>query len=307
MRTAEKCRYWLTRGAERVNRLADGHQGMRSWQRGRFYENAKRFSPIIAVDDKSGNRYFIHSDDDFIGRAIFLLGGFDVGQLHRALEVLSHRGSGVDQVLDIGANIGTTTVELLGRLPNALAVAFEPEPGNFRLLRHNILANDLSDRAMARQIALSDRDDELVLELSADNPGDHRVRVGTNTVAGALNEESRAVVRVRARRFDDLVAAGDVQMTEGTIACIDVQGHEAHVLDGSSKLSSVPLLLEFWPYGLKRAGGLDRLLVHLSRRELYDVSHAVTPMSHAALTAQAAALLAVPQSHLELLALPRDA
>lgn len=307
MSTAERFRYWLTRGAECVTEIADAHEGMRSWQRERFHRNAGRFSPIIGVDDRSGNRYFVHSDDDFIGRAIFLRGDFDVGKLHRALAVLDDRGFAVDQVLDIGANIGTTTVELLSRLPSARAVAFEPEPANFRLLRHNILANDLDDRATAHQMALSDTDDELAFELSVDNPGDHRVRVGAKASAGALREESWEVVRVRARRFDDLVADGDIEMTAGTFACMDVQGHEAHVLDGGSTLSSIPLLLEFWPYGLSRAGGLDRLLVHLSRRELYDVTDAVSPMSHAALTAHVDALLEEPDRNLELLALSAPA
>ncbi len=42
---------------------------------------------------------------------------------------------------------------------------------------------------------------------------------------------------------------------------MDVQGHEAHVLRGASELlrSDVPIVIEYWPYGLRRAGGLETL------------------------------------------------
>jgi hypothetical protein len=37
---------------------------------------------------------------------------------------------------------------------------------------------------------------------------------------------------------------------------MDVQGHEKHVLEGAANLlaSGVPVISEFWPYGLERAG-----------------------------------------------------
>ncbi len=62
----------------------------------------------------------------------------------------------MQQLIDIGANIGTTTVEILHRLPGTKALALEPEPRNFALLQHNVIANDLSERVTALRLAASD-------------------------------------------------------------------------------------------------------------------------------------------------------
>jgi Methyltransferase FkbM domain len=101
----------------------------------------------------------------------------------------------------------------------------------------------------------------LEMELSSDNPGDHRVRErvdGTLPESPSFRESSRRTIRIEARTLDDLLgsdslAAGaqDVQLL-----WIDVQGHELHVLRGAEALLGrrVPVVMEFWPYGLARAG-----------------------------------------------------
>lgn len=62
------------------------------------------------------------------------------------LSLLDASGITISHVLDIGANIGTTTIEILRQLPMVTADAFEPEPTNFQLLRMNLLTNDLHSR-----------------------------------------------------------------------------------------------------------------------------------------------------------------
>ena len=46
------------------------------------------------------------------------------------------------------------------------------------------------------------------------------------------------------------------------------QGHEAHVFGGARKLltSQVPLVCEYWPYALRRAGGFERFRDELAGR-----------------------------------------
>ena len=40
---------------------------------------------------------------------------------------------------------------------------------------------------------------------------------------------------------------------------MDTQGHEGNVLSGATNIikSRVPIITEFWPYGLKRSNGLN--------------------------------------------------
>jgi FkbM family methyltransferase len=256
-----RLRWRLNDACDRINRATEHRPGILRWQRERFLANAARFTPVIGTDDHRGNRYYLRTDDPWIGRALFLDGSYEPEKLDAALSVMDRLGISPTRVLDIGANIGTTTIELLSRMPDVSAVAFEPEPVNFTLLSQNVIANGLQDRVALHQVALSDRDGAVELEIAADNPGDHRVRTRA-AESGQLGESSRATRLVPGRRLDALIDSGDVAVDASTLVCIDVQGHEAHVLAGATKLldARVPITFEFWPYGLRRAGRLEEFM-----------------------------------------------
>jgi len=227
--------------------------------RGRFLALAARYTPVVAVDDHRGNRYFLDPADAQVGRSLFTIGSFDLEKMDRAVRELADVE--VTQVMDIGANIGTSTIELLSRYPEATGVAFEPDPKNFKLLSHNVAANDLGSRVAAHEIALSNSDGEMLLEISHDNLGDHRIRLGPPE-PGVYGEHSRATRPVQARRLDTLIERGEVAVDSETLVYMDAQGHEGQILEGASLLvaAGCPVVLEFWPYGLRRADGHDRLI-----------------------------------------------
>ena len=96
--------------------------------------------------------------------------------------------AGADLV-DVGANIGTTTVNALGGLAMRRAACFEPLPANLALLRQNLLLNGLLDRAEVVASALSDREGSTRLPGgAAKNPSDSRVRVGGSAGAARLGK-----------------------------------------------------------------------------------------------------------------------
>ncbi len=69
----------------------------------------------------------------------------------------------VHTILDIGANIGATSVFLLNAYPNARLVALEPDAGNFEVLRKNL--EPYGDaRAVAMHGALWDCRESLVVD-----------------------------------------------------------------------------------------------------------------------------------------------
>jgi FkbM family methyltransferase len=264
----------LNDASERVNRATANRPAILRWQRERFFANAGRFAPVLATDDHRGNRYYVRTDDPWIGRSLFLDGRYDTEKIDAALDVLDRFGVSMTQVLDIGANIGTTTIELLSRMADLTSVAFEPEPVNLALLAQNIAANALQDRVAVHQLALTDIDDDVELEIAADNPGDHRIRTGPLR-PGRFGESERASRMVPGRRLDSLIDSGVVAVDSSTLACMDVQGHEAHVLAGATQLlaARVPITLEFWPYGVHRAGRLEQLVARLtSYGTLFDIS-----------------------------------
>src|SRR5262249_42101912 len=80
-----------------------------------------------------------------------------------------------DTVVDVGANIGYYTL-IFARLvgPRGRVFAFEPDPGNFALLKKNVEANRYKNVVLVNA-ALSDEPATLKLYLSEENRGDHRI------------------------------------------------------------------------------------------------------------------------------------
>jgi FkbM family methyltransferase len=249
----------LDRARVAATAARDPRRALRRRRRARFLDAARAHTAVVAVDDYAGKRFLIQTTDPFIGRDLFVEGAFDIENIDNALRILAERALSPRRLVDVGANIGTTTIEILSRLPEATALAFEPEPRNFRLLEQNVVGNDLSARVACHRAAISDRDGEVSLEISPDNPGDHRVRL--SGAPGALDEQQRATTTVPAWRLDTLVARGDLPLDEPALVFVDAQGHEAQILAGAGQLvGRVPMVVEFWPYGLRRAGGYDAFL-----------------------------------------------
>ena len=174
----------------------------------------------------------------------------------RFVDFLSNGGT----YLDIGANIGLTTIPI-ARNPQVKCLAFEPDPTNFRLLTTNIAANCQQDNVALYNIALFDRDTVVALERSPYNTGDYRIRRSRDS--GELDEASWCTVEVSAKRLDDL----NVETRRPLAVKIDTQGAEPFIISGARRILSTAELLavEFWPYGMARMGGDAQVVIDFLR------------------------------------------
>lgn len=243
---------------------AMSRQGRRALSRRFVLKLARPFSPVVAVDTE-GIRYFISTSDKAIGASTFSEGSFDQQLMVQALDLLEEL-TGEPPLrdgtfIDIGANIGTATIPALTRFGAKRAIAIEPAPDTFKLLRCNIITNELESKVTALNIGLSNREGRALLELCPSNWGDHRVRAGTVAENGHYDEARLDVREIRVRRFDDVADEVDFDSRDGGVVWIDTQGHEGHVLTGAKLIldSNLPVIVEYWPYGLRRAGGLSVL------------------------------------------------
>lgn len=226
------------------------------------FDSAKRLTPTVE-GECGGLRYLVRTRDAAIGRGIFIWNGFEVSEMNRAIDLLSqnlgpHFLKGRTFV-DVGANIGNTSLPAVALWGAARAIAVEPETENYKLLRCNAIINGLEDAIVAVQAAVTNAPGVVSLELSPDNFGDHRVRMTDKP--GDLGEEGWPFIEVPALRLDDLLAAENVSAAEVGLLWLDTQGHEGQVLDSATSLlaQGVPAVIEFWPYGLRRSGGLELL------------------------------------------------
>lgn len=159
--------------------------------------------------------------------------------------------------IDVGANIGAVVVPVAKANPSIECFAFEPAPNNFLALSHNIARNGVTKNVKAYETALADVDGAVTFELDGTNFGDHRVRRCAGGAA-MFDEETRRTIEVRARRLDGILNPSE--LAHPLVVKIDVQGAELMVLAGGNSILEAAdvLIVEYWPYGLRRLGGEPR-------------------------------------------------
>ncbi|MGF6855345.1 FkbM family methyltransferase [Paraburkholderia sp. CI3] len=172
--------------------------------------------------------------------------------------------------LDIGANIGMTSIPILQQNPAVQCYAFEPEPVNYQNLLLNISVNCPSSHIRPFQLALHERKGMLPFEISDTNLGAHRLHVETG-LAPKLAEDSRRVTEVACERLDDL----PIELRHPVFVKIDTEGAEPFVVAGGrhTLAQADAILLEWHPYNMARLGAdptvvLDFLETHFQYGEI---------------------------------------
>jgi FkbM family methyltransferase len=186
-------------------------------------------TPYVAIE--AGDEVFLlKTDGDRLRRDLFARRwSRDMEVLARAVALLGDRAGST--FVDVGANVGTTTVVALRRHGFVRAVSIEPDPANFLMLRLNLVANGVDARVTALQTAIDDRDGERLLALPASKRrSSHLVRQPDEAEAGS------AVLTVPAVTLDGLVDRGIIDPSDVGLLWIDAAGSEPAVLEGASKL-----------------------------------------------------------------------
>ncbi len=237
--------------------------------RERFFDvDARAHAALVGIETDSGS-YVMSTQDLNVGRSLFIRRKRgEMRLLENALMALDRAGiSRGGAFVDCGANIGTTVIPALLGGAFSSGICFEPHPFNFRLLKANLALNDLDDRATPVRAAVSCESGALELVVHPTNSGGHEIAVATESrsremPAGDLEQITVDVVTIDEALAERSVAAEDVGML-----WLDVQGHEGAALQGAENvLESVPpVVFEFYPAMLERAGDLDVLLATAER------------------------------------------
>jgi FkbM family methyltransferase len=155
-------------------------------------------------------------------------------------------------VVDVGANIGIYTgflAKLVGE--TGRVYAFEPSPYNFELLTRYTRSSNVT----ALQAAVGDKTGEISLYLSDKLNVDHRTY---------QSGEGRREIRVPSYCLDDYFKDEKIDFIK-----MDIQGFEYQALLGMKNIlqsnPKIKLIMEFWPWGLMKAGSSAEEVVKFLR------------------------------------------
>ncbi|MFU3618139.1 FkbM family methyltransferase [Pseudomonas paraeruginosa] len=123
-------------------------------------------------------------------------------------------------LIDIGANIGLTSLAMSGLCGEGLVVAVEPVPATFRLLERNLSLLLHANVKMVNK-ALGDKDGSVAMYVNESNLA----------TAFVVSEESSGNLDIPLSTLDALVT--DCGLASVDFIKIDVEGHELDVLRGA--------------------------------------------------------------------------
>lgn len=212
---------------------------MRRWLN---FNNCRQLNDIVACTVE-GLSYVATAKDNILMRSMFVDRINWAAQDMKRFHELSKKYYGVDDnsgyFLDLGANIGTTGIYFIKKLaPNLKLLAFEPDAENFKLLRVNLLLNDLDDKAVAVNSGLGDKFDEMTMYRDLGNPGGNRLVKTHNN----WQTETIKIMPLDAYFVENNIAAQDVKYI-----WIDTEGFEPQVILGAKNLlteNPAPIFME---------------------------------------------------------------
>jgi FkbM family methyltransferase len=228
--------------------------------------------------DLEDQRLVLPIDDRVLTPQHIAHGLRDANEFAEIIQVVKDHGYDVaGTIVEIGGNIGTTTVAA-ARLPGVQRIfSFEPDPSNYEYLETNVAINHLQDKVVPMQCAVGSEVGSVFLQRSQRNRGAHQV-----LASGGGNEST--TVEVPCTTIDQFIIDKNLE-DQIRFIWIDVQGYEGFVLQGAKNLlakKKVAFVVELWPHGLRECGSMDAYrrvikesfdhFIDLSTHKKYSVS-----------------------------------
>ena len=256
---AQDTQNWLKNPAA-IFALIDLKRGEIIYRGLNFFNHRKWHKYVSGTAE--GLSYVATSKDDFVISTAYLESKNHAADNMKVFHALARKYYKIDDsagyFLDLGANIGTTGIYFTSKLaPNLKLLAFEPDAENFKLLRVNLILNDLDNKATAINCGLGDKFDTMTMYRNLQNPGGNGVFSYQNNMPTA---------QIKIMPLDSYFAENNISAREVKYIWIDTEGFEAQVLLGAKNLLSenpAPVFMEFNPMMWNKSGRFEEMLALL--------------------------------------------
>lgn len=213
-------------------------------------------SDFEIVGFERGGLRWVGRRSDHVTAELFSKGSYQGEEIEAVDRWLRRRGAS-GCIVDVGANIGSTSVTFAAR--GWRVVAIEPVPDAFDLLRTNVIFNAFEEQVTTVRSAVSSSADEVSIALAGDL-GHSEVLAGEEQPG--FGSAPHAWVSSPAAALSSIVERLGLAPADVALVWSDTQGHEADVIESGTDLwrSGTACFIEVWPRGLRSHGAFDRFV-----------------------------------------------
>ena len=188
----------------------------------------------ILFSNNKDIKYLLGSRD-WISLKLFIDKNFDYSILTKAIKLLGKNHS-KSTLINIGAHIGSTCIPAIKENKFNNSIAFEPTKKTFKLLQANIFLNEVNEKILAYNLAISNKKANLYLAIKKGNIGGNYI--STN------KKKNTEIVK------SDILDNYTYNLNKNnTLIFMDVEGHEPNIFLGAKKTikKKIPIVFEFYP------------------------------------------------------------
>ena len=224
---------------------------------------ARQLNYFIAATTAEGLHYVATSRDDYIIPIAYVNRENHTDDSMKLFHELVKKFYDIDDsdgwFLDLGANIGMTGIYFTKILaPKLKLLAFEPDKENFKLLRANLILNDV-ENYVAENFGLGDVESEMSWYRDKLNPGHNGIFSGDTGIKSS---------KVKISPLDKYFVENKLNPKDVKYIWIDTEGFEPQVLLGAQNLlteNPAPIFMEFNPRAWNETNYFDKMINFLKK------------------------------------------
>ena len=213
------------------------------------------FGEAVLVSSYNGD-LLVDARDNSVGGTLAFSGEYERENIEHLLSLISAES----RVLIVGTHVGAVLIPIARKAASVVGV--EANPDTFRLLRLNLLINNI-DNAQVYNFAAGDRNGRIEFFKNTHNSGGSKIKTGQIPEYEFVYDDP-AVVEVPMKRLDDVV-----EDPHFDLIVMDIEGAEYFALQGmSGLLEKCPALqLEVLPISIEKVAGVraDEFILPLER------------------------------------------
>lgn len=166
--------------------------------------------------------------------------GYDVIQINNSPRktLLGLRSSGINTVIDVGANTGQFAKKIIKFFPNASIYCFEPLPSAFKDLSH--WASSYGGKIFPIMLAIGSESRDVNMFIHEEHNTSSSILATTplNESLYPFTVRQRKIV-VKQMTLDQALLNVKDELKSEILIKIDVQGYEHHVISGAGQILSI--------------------------------------------------------------------